>query len=138
MARLRCLSLASGLVAMFLVAGCSLLSAPGERVGLGNLTNIPVAVHVNGAWVGTYAPGTVSDVAIGGHGGPPFVIEVRSPTGGVLAGITISAQEAQAAAVGDVSIGSTVGVPCGTIHLSYGSPAQMPQADPAAAGGHCP
>jgi hypothetical protein len=127
-----------GVLAVLIAAGCSFLSNPNERVGLGNRTDIPVAVHVNGAWVGTYAPGALTEVAIGGHGGPPYVVEVRSPTGNLLASITISAQEAQEAAAGEMSMGTTAGLPCGAIHLTYGSPAEMPQADPAPIIERCP
>jgi hypothetical protein len=123
---------------MLLIAACALLPASGDRIGLGNRTNIPVAVHVNGAWVGTYAPGAFTDVAIGGHGGPPYVVEVRSPTGGLLAGITISAQEAHDGAAGNMTMGSTAVLSCGAINLSYGSPAEMPQVDPAQITGPCP
>jgi len=130
--------LAATSVVALLLAACSLLPVPAERIGLGNLTTTPVAVHVNGAWVGTYAPGALTEVAIGGHGGPPYVVEVRSPTGGLLAGITITTEDAQAAAAGEMSMGSTAGLPCGAIHLQYGSPAEMPQADPAAVSGPCP
>jgi hypothetical protein len=130
--------LAAAGAAALLVAACSVLPISGERVGLGNRTNIPVAVHVNGAWVGTYAPGALTDVAIGGHGGPPYVVEVRSPTGSLLAGITISAADAEAAAAGEMSMGSSAGLPCGAIHLSYGGAPEMPQSDPAAVSGPCP
>jgi hypothetical protein len=134
-------SLALVLVAALSLA-CTVPLEPAERLRLSNDTTSPVAVYVNGGWVGTYQAGATVDVPIRGHGGPPFAIEVRSPSGMVLSGITLSAEDVRQVADGSMSMATGGAVPCGWIDLAYGDDAGPGGADPAApkptAGGVCP
>ena len=106
------------------VAGCGLLPGSGPTVRLENMANTPAAVYVNGTWAGTYAGGTSEDVYLGRFGQPPFIVTVDTPSGQVVAQLEITAADVEAGA--DVA-GSTWGradLPCGTIRLSYGRPAE--------------
>lgn len=102
------------------LAACAVSVSPADRIALENRTDTPVAVHVNGGWVGTYPAGAVVNVPIRGHGGPPFRIEVRSPSGAILYELTLSAGDALAVAEGQSSMTTGSAVPCGWIELSYG------------------
>lgn len=127
------------IVASVVIAGCAPSDRPEDRIALENRTTTPVTVDVNGGWAGTYDAGAVANVPITGHGGPPYHIEVRSPSGALLTEITFSAADAQGVASGSTR-GSTGGsVPCGWIQISYGiqvvPSAGVPAQDPT---GPCP
>lgn len=103
------------------LAACDVAVPPADRIALENRTDTPVAVHVNGGWVGTYPAGAVVNVPIRGHGGPPFRIEARSPSGAILSELTLSAQDAREVAEGRSSMSGGGAVPCGWIEWSYGT-----------------
>ena len=126
----RALGIAAAVLAALLAAGCTMALSPADRMGLINRTDTPVAVHVNGGWAGTYPPGAVAEVSIRGHGGPPFRIEVRSPSCAVLSEWTISAGDAASVADGTSSMSAGSAVPCGWIEFSYGDPPDQPGATP--------
>jgi hypothetical protein len=134
-------SLALVLVAALSLA-CTVPLEPAERLRLSNDTTSPVAVYVNGGWVGTYEAGKTVDVPIRGHGGPPFDVEVRSPSGMVLSEITLTAEDVRQVADGSMSMATGGAVPCGWIDLAYGDDARPNDDDPTApkptAGGVCP
>jgi len=123
-------------VAAIVLAGCQGLSGP--VVQLENLTDIPVAVHVNGAWVGTYQAGARVAIPIG-DGRPPFAIEVVSGSGARLASITLTDVEIQAEP-GTTGVAQKATVPCGRINLWFGlhDPGPPPVAEPAPETGPCP
>jgi hypothetical protein len=106
---------ASGL----LVVGCGLLPSSGPAVHVDNQTNTPMAVHVNGAWVGTYAPGASSDVPMGGQGAAPYKFSVHSPSGNSLMDFVVTADDITRATEGGISIGTT-GLPCGEVRMAIG------------------
>lgn len=127
----RAVAIAAAVMAALLATGCTIAMDRADRMGLINRTDTPVSVHVNGGWAGTYAAGAVADVPIRGHGGPPFRIEVRSPSGAVLSEWTISPQDAASVADGTSSMSGGGAVPCGWIGFSYGDqPDQPPGAEP--------
>ena len=130
MAGHRRLAAALGMVAL-VALGCMPVAslAPADKIRLTNATTTAVAVHVNGGWAGTYPAGAITDVPIVGHGGPPFVIEVRSPSGAILSSVTFSADDARGVATGSsaTSTGSDVG--CGWIEIGYGN-AEGPNGGP--------
>jgi hypothetical protein len=98
----------------------------GAVVRLENATTVPVAIHLNDAWVGTYAAGAVVDVPIG-QAVIPVVIEARSPSGAVLASLTAAESDiAEARGVGEWVL------PCGAIRLSLSTTDQEPIATPEA------
>ena len=108
------------LLAGVALAGCGLLPDPGQRIHIDNMTNTPAALHVNGRWVGTYAPGASGDVPVGGLGEPPFLVTVHSPSGRELARFEVSANDIQSAAKDMGGSSVTVHVGCGTIRLAFG------------------
>lgn len=129
-----------GLVAVLaIVVGCAATVRLEDTIALENRTSTPVSVNVNGGWAGTYAAGAVANVPITGHGGPPFDIEIRSPSGAVLTSMTFSAADAQAVAAGSSNQSGGGAVPCGWIQVSYGirvaPSAGVPPQDPS---GPCP
>lgn len=107
---------ASGL----LVLGCGLLPSSGPAVHLDNQTNTPLAVHVQGVWVGTYAPGASADVSMGSQGAPPYNVTIHSPSGGLLMVFDVTAEAIKAAADGGGIAAGSTGLPCGTVRLAIG------------------
>ena len=114
------------------VLGCMPVAslAPADKIQLTNATTTAVAVHVNGGWAGTYPAGAVTDVPIVGHGGPPFVIEVRSPSGAVLWSMTLTVEEARSVAAGSSAMSGGSDVGCGWIEIGYGNIAGNPGGPP--------
>ena len=103
-----------------LVIGCGLLPRSGPAVRFDNLTNTPMAVHVKGVWVGTYAPGASADVPLGGQGAPPYNVTVHAPSGSVLIGFEVTTATIDAAAEGGGSAAGATGLSCGSVRLSIG------------------
>lgn len=100
-------------------------------VTLDNQTDIPVGLYVNGDWVGTYPAGGSTTQALGGHGGAPYDVEVRSDSGAVLAEMAINEPQAASLTGGGMPIGVDQGVPCGVIRIVVGMP--DPDVEPAPA-----
>ncbi len=124
--------IASGLVAAWTLgalAACS-LAQPSTPMVLENLTDTPLAVHVDGDWVGTYPASTTSSVPIRGE--PPVGIEVVTPSGAVLVEWAFDAQQAVGGAV------SVSEVPCGVIRLSVGAVEPPALGDLPPPSGPCP
>ena len=66
-------------------------AGPAETIGMVNATTIPVAVHVNGTWVGTFpAWSEQREIVVTGHGGPPWHIEFFGPDGEVMGNLDAS------------------------------------------------
>ena len=107
-------------IAVLAVAGCQ--GAPSAHVVLENATGIPLAAHVNGAWVGTYPAGATAEVPIRGADGP-YRIEVRSDSGATLSSLDISVDDAVKAQAGTGSLRATTDTPCGMIRLTFGDAA---------------
>ena len=120
------------------LASCGLIPGTGPTVHLDNVTNTPLAVHVQGGWVGTYAPGSSVDVRLAGHGDPPYMVTVHSPSGQILLQMEVTAEDLKMAADHrGGSSGSSEGE-CGTITLSVGQPQDAPPARPIAQLPPCP
>jgi len=102
-------------------AGCTSPISADARIHLDNLTDISVGIYVNGGWAGTSAAGTSAEAQLGGHGGPPYTIEIRSSSNVVL--MTVNVNEAQAESIGLVGRGvaDEVGVPCGILRVVVGT-----------------
>jgi hypothetical protein len=122
---------------MALLIGCTAAAAP--PVSVSNLTEVAIALYVNGTLAETLDPGTASAVPLSGREGLPFSIEARTPSGRAIAWWTITDDQYAAAASGNVGQDSTMGFPCGTIRLTVGTPVepQPPAADDLAPG-PCP
>ena len=92
------------------------------------MANTPAAVYVNGTWAGTHAGGTSADVYLGRFGQPPFIVTVDTPNDLVVAQLEITAADVEAGADVAGSMWGRADLPCGTIRLSYGKPAEpLPQ-----------
>lgn len=122
---------------MALLLGCTVAAAP--PVNVANLTDVAIALYVNGALAETLDPGAASAVPLTGHEALPFSIEARTPSGRSIAWWTITADQYAAAASGNVGQDSTMGFPCGTIRLTVGTPGvPQPSAADDLAPGPCP
>ncbi len=126
-------------LALSAVACAPLESGPGaDRVHLDNATDIAVGIYLNDAWVGTYPAGASATVALAGHGGPPFVVSVRTAAGTVLHEETISADDMRRARTEGFGWFSALGPPCGTTRLAFGAveldPLEAQEVEP----GPCP
>lgn len=122
------------LAALSVLAGCS-RTVP--QVQVENGTDIPLAVHANSAWLGTYPAGAVADVPIGAAG-PPWSIDVRSPSGATLTSLAISADDLQRVDAGTRSLQAVADTPCGTIRLTFGDAAIEPLPASTSPPGPCP
>ena len=103
-----------------LVAGCARTAPSDIRITLDNLTDTPVGLYVNDDWVGTYPAGGSTRQPLGDHGGAPYAVEVRSPSGAVLATVGVNEAQAQSIAGGGPAIALELGVPCGIVRLVVG------------------
>lgn len=108
------------LLSVLAVGGCGLLPGSGPVVRLDNLTNEPAAVEVNGTWLGTYAPGTSTDISLQGRGAPPYRVGVRLANGQEVISIEVSAEDVSDAADGSAGSAAMAELPCGTVRLSIG------------------
>ncbi len=109
------------LASMLAFGACSRVVVSELPIHVDNLTDTAIGVYVNGEWAGTYPPGATTVVPLGDHGGAPYVIEARSPAGGVLAAVEVN--EASALALTDpagMPVGKEVAVPCGIIRIVVG------------------
>jgi hypothetical protein len=119
------------LVVWLALASVSVACAPGETttVVLENSTDVPVAIHVDGSWVGTYPAATARDIQVAGQ--PPHTVEVFTPSGARLAAWTYTSELARDGGM------STSEVPCGIIRLSVGR-IELPALGPVTPTGPCP
>ena len=88
------------------------------RVHIDNQTDAPVAVYVNGAWLGTYAAGASTSAPIGGHGGPPYTVVSEDPRGAVLTSTQVATDDAAAVASGSTMIETSTEVGCGYVRVA--------------------
>jgi len=105
------------------LAGCALPMGGELRVHIENQTDAPVAVYVNGGWVGTYPPGTETSAPIAGHGGPPYTVAAEDPGGALLTSVVVSANDAASIAGGSTMMETSVGVECGYVRIVIATPA---------------
>ena len=108
------------MLTVLVVASCGLLPGSGPVIRLDNLTNEPAAVEVNGAWVGTYAPRTSTDIQLQGRGHPPYVVIVRMADGTEATSIELTAADVENAADGRGGSAVTAELACGTVRMSLG------------------
>jgi hypothetical protein len=128
-------AIAGLLLAALVIGACQ--GASGARVRLENQTSVAVAVHVNDAWVGTHAPGTVAEFAIPG-GADQYDIQARSPSGAVLVSTVGTAAMIESAQAGEMPIGEWADLPCGAIALSIGWSEEPLATGSPVPGGACP
>ncbi len=104
------------LVALALV-GCVSPLGNEVRVHIENQTAGPVAVYVNGGWVGTYPAGATTSAPLGGHGGPPYTIVSEDPRGAVLTTTEVAGNDAASVAGGSTVIETSMRVDCGFVRV---------------------
>jgi hypothetical protein len=98
------------------LAGCAFPTGD-VRVHIENGTDAPVAVYVNGGWVGTYPGGTTTSAPIAGHGGPPYTVVSEGAGGAVLTTTVIAANDAASVASGSTVVESSLDVGCGHLRI---------------------
>jgi hypothetical protein len=121
-------AITAAVLAAAIVAACSGPTVPEPTVWFENGTNTPMAVHLNGGWIGTYGPGTASDVHLRGANAP-YRVTIHAPSGSSVLELELSAEEVATRAANLVG----TGLPCGTLRLSFGLPHE-PSLDPVGAG----
>ncbi|CAN5602453.1 hypothetical protein BH20CHL7_BH20CHL7_09950 [soil metagenome] len=122
------------------VAGCARMAPSDIQITLDNLTDTPVGLYVNEDWVGTYPAGGTTRPPLGDHGGAPYEVEVRSPSGATLATVAVNEAQADSLSGGGAAIALEQGVPCGIVRLLVGELAADEVPAPAASvpPGPCP
>lgn len=124
MARLAALALAGVLTA----ASCGTFGAPPTPpdggVAMSNATSLPIAVHVNGEWVGTYPSWTEAAGIPVARGEPPWRVSFLTPDDELVASLVAEPGGAMSA---------RWITRCGTLVAWFGErPADAPAIDPAA------
>lgn len=134
---MRAAGLVAAAVLALTIAACDAIpsSTPAPVVHLQNQTDIPVAIHVNDAWVGTYPAGASTEVTIPVQE-REYRIEARSPSGTTLITLLGPASMVNAAQAQEQVFDAWEDVPCGRIALSVGTPPDRPA--PEAPTGPCP
>ena len=99
------------------LAGCALPMGGEVRVHIENQTDAPVAVYVNGGWVGTYPPGTQTSAPIAGHGGPPYTVVSEGPGGDDLTTTQVASSDAASLASGSTVMETSTSVGCGQVRV---------------------
>ncbi|MFP5343276.1 MAG: hypothetical protein ACLGIJ_10170 [Candidatus Limnocylindria bacterium] len=117
---MRLLPLAMAVAFLVSAAACSRTAVSDITITLDNLTDTPVGLYINDAWVGTYPAGWSVQEPLGDHGGAPYLVDVRTASGASL--IRADVNEAQAASLvdGGPAIAVEHGVACGIIRLVIG------------------
>ena len=93
------------------------------RVHIENETDAPVAVYVNGGWVGTYPAGASTSAPINGHGGPPYTVVSEDARGMVLTTLQVASSDAASIAAGSTTMETSTTVGCGRIRIVVATPA---------------
>ncbi|MEX1172780.1 MAG: hypothetical protein WEG56_09230 [Chloroflexota bacterium] len=132
--------LAATLVIALAIAGCARMAPSDIQITLDNLTDTPVGLYVNDDWVGTYPAGGTTRQPLGDHGGAPYEVEVRSPSGATLATIAVNQAQAESLSGGGPAIALEQGVPCGIVRLVVGEVAagEVPALAASVPPGPCP
>ena len=128
------------LAAGFLM-GCEIGAASSDiSVTIENDTGVPVGLYVDGAWVGTYAPGAQVAVPLPVRDRFPITVELRSPSDAVLVAVALSEDQHAAAEAGGYGAGASQGLPCGTLTLVVGrlDSGEAPAPAATVAPGTCP
>ena len=123
---MRLVALVGVVLAGLVLASCS-GPPPGPTITLSNRTDIPIAVHVNSVWVGTYGPGAEAPAPLGVVAGPPYRIDFKSPTGAVLMSWEIAEPLVDPLTESSVA---RVDLPCGTIEAWEGLAPTQPRPEP--------
>lgn len=90
---------------------------PFPAVSISNETTIPIAIAVNGMVLVTVPAGTADGLSQSSPPSRPWTVEARSPTGQVLATMTVSATDQSSTDSGGFA---RVDLPCGRIDLWTG------------------
>lgn len=91
----------------------------GATFTVNNATTIPVAIAVNGTVLETVAPGSLEDPIKAPVPPRPWTVEARSPSGRVLATMTVAANDYLSSASGRAVIEELA---CGRLEIWAGAP----------------
>jgi hypothetical protein len=120
------------LLAAALLAGCEpfgggAVPSGAAMIGMVNATSVPVAMHVNGIWVGTYPAWSEQPaIPLFGRGGPPWDVQFRTADDHVVGNLEVGGPD-------DGGSSSDWQSTCGRFVTWSGErPADVPALDPAA------
>ncbi len=99
------------------LAACGVLA--GSRVVVHNESSEPIAIHANGAWIGTVAPGTVAELPFHVDDGTTSV-QGRTATGATVVDISGTRAMIEAALDGSMPMSAWQDLECGRIILALG------------------
>ena len=94
-------------------------SPAGATFSVANGTTVPVAIAVNGTIVETVPAGTTEDPIKASVPARPWTVEARSPSGRVLATMTVAANDYLSSTSGRIG---SADLACGTIVIWAGAP----------------
>lgn len=97
--------------------GCALVDQP--RVLVRNETTVPVAVDVDGTWIGTVAPGAIAELPFPLSDGQ-MTIQAKTPTGASIADLLGTRAMFDAAVEGSSGMSSWQDLACGRVVLAVG------------------
>jgi hypothetical protein len=101
------------------VVALSACSGVGTSFSVANGTTVPVTIIVNGSVVETVPAGTTENPIKASVPGRPWTVEARSPSGRVLATMTVAANDALSSTSGRVG---SADLACGRLMLWAGAP----------------
>lgn len=107
----------ASLLCALVLLGCVSDLGGEVRVHIDNQTEDPVAVYVNGGWLGTYPAGASTSAPIGGHGGPPYTVVSEDPRGAVITSTQVATDDAAAVADGATIMETSAEVGCGYVRV---------------------
>lgn len=133
--RLRRILVAGLLIVPGLTAACAAEAPaslapplPAFDVGIANDTTLELTLHVNGASVGIFEPGTISTVLV--RAAYPWIVEVKNPNGRVLTTMTIREGDinppSQPGGDQHSAVSSFVALPCGQVAIYGGDVRPVP------------
>jgi len=133
-------TLLMAVVLLVSMVACSRTAVSDITISLDNLTDTPVGLYVNDEWVGTYPAGAIVQEPLGDHGGAPYIVDVRTPSGTSLIRADVNEAQARSLVGGGPAIASEQGLPCGIIRLVIGELAagEAPAPAQSVAPGPCP
>ena len=112
-------------------------------LGISNGTTLAVTLVVNGAVVGTFAPGARSDPIAASLPGLPWAVQVRSPSGRLLTSMTVRVGDVWQTTGPDGGVtmkgdGMRVDLSCGRLDIWSGPPMLGPPPGPGTPGDCAP
>ena len=117
-------------VSVGVLAGCARPPIAGNVIGIGNATSVPVALHVDGTWLGTYPAWAESVAAFPiGPDDSPRRVEFLTADGSTIASFIVAHEEGEPRGTS-----ARWNTSCGVFVAWFRDrPGDAPEIDPAAA-----